>query len=87
MHEPDDPVTVQVLVASSTERTTYELGVPAIEVPAVTDTDTAPSCAVAIGTTGVAGGNCMETMAPSVLLTAAIRLRVAPPIVVNAPPR
>ena len=71
MHDPDDPETVQVLVASSTERTINELGVPATAIPAVTDTDTEPSCAVATGIAGVAGGNCMETTAPSVLMAAA----------------
>ena len=87
MHDPVDPVTVQDLVASFTERTTYELGVPPIAVPLVTATDMSPFCAVATGVAGVAGGNCMETTAPSVLLTAAMPLRVVPPIVVKEPPR
>lgn len=87
MHDPDDPVTVQDFVASSTELTVNELGVPPIAVPALTNTEIAPSCAVATGVAGVTGGNCIEVTAPVVLFTAAIRLRVVPPTVVNHPPR
>jgi hypothetical protein len=64
-----------------------ELGVPAGVDPLLTAIEALPSSAVATGVAGVAGGSCMETIAPAVVLTAAMLSRVTPPMVVKIPPR
>ena len=64
VHDPEAPVTEHVFVPSCTALTVNELGVPAIAVPLLTETETLPSSAVATGVAGVAGGNCKEITAP-----------------------